>query len=495
MNKEKEFIWSADNELRIRLHKLADSGIKVWLDGERLKFQAEQGRITEEELTWMRQNKEAIIAYVLEKRTVQEKSFDLTPIQKAYFLGRDDLYELGGISANYYFEIDMDELNLEKFEQAFNQVIRKNESLRGVILNCGKQAVLDEVPWYSIEVRSVKDEKEQKELRFQWEKKMYPLESWPMFHVGITTKDNHSYRLHVGFDCILLDAWSVTLMLKQIYKLYADEDVVFPAYTFREYCAEQGKLQNDRLQAQAEKYWTQRCNSLPKAPALRYAKELSDIKTPHFRRINYELSKSDTETVYLKAKEYKVTPAAVLCTVYMKVLAEYAQNPRYSLNLTVFNRLSSNREVQEVLGDFTNISIAVYEAEKGRTFKEEVAETQKEFWNLVKYRGYEGVRIIRKLPKDNPVQSCLPVVFTGILQGLKQADYYLPNWAREIYAYSQTPQVSLDYQATDFKGNLSINWDYVEQAFDNNTIQEMFNKNISLLKKVIQVGWEQEIGI
>ena len=114
---------------------------------------------------------------------------------------------------------------------------------------------------------------------------------------------------------------------------------------------------------------------------------------------------------------------------------------------------------------------------------------------MVKYRGYEGVKIIRKMPKDNPVQASLPVVFTGILQGLKQADYYLPNWAREIYAYSQTPQVSLDYQATDFKGNLSVNWDYVVQAFENSVIQEMFDKNIALLRKIIQLGWEQEIEI
>lgn len=138
------------------------------------------------------------------------------------------------------------------------------------------------------------------------------------------------------------------------------------------------------------------------------------------------MPRSDTETIYMKAKEYKVTPAAVLCTVYMKVLAEYAESPEFSINLTVFNRLSANREVQEVLGDFTNISIAVYEAKKGRSFKEEVLETQKEFWNLVKYRGYEGVKIIRKMPKNNPVQASLPVVFTGILQGLKQSDYYLP---------------------------------------------------------------------
>ena len=46
-----------------------------------------------------------------------------------------------------------------------------------------------------------------------------------------------------------------------------------------------------------------------------------------------------------------------------------------------------------------------------------------------------------------------------------------------------------------FKGNLSVNWDYVVQAFENFVIQEMFDKNIALLRKIIQLGWEQEIEI
>ena len=53
-------------------------------------------------------------------------------------MGRDNLYELGGISANYYFEIDMDKLDVKKFESIFNQVIHDNEALRGIILKCGK---------------------------------------------------------------------------------------------------------------------------------------------------------------------------------------------------------------------------------------------------------------------------------------------------------------------------------------------------------------------
>lgn len=495
MNKTDEFIWLADNEVGMRLCNLDNDGIKLWLKGGKLKFQGAQGKITEDILNWLRQNKEAIVTYISEKDSAQEKGFDLTSIQKAYFFGRNDVYELGGISANYYFEIDMNMLDVKKFEQIFNQVIRENEALRGIILKCGKQAVLDKVPWYPIEVVRVEGEEEQKALRLEWESKMYPLESWPMFNVRLTTKDNCCYRLHMGFDCILLDDWSVVLMLKQIYRLYDNEKIIVPEYTFREYCNEQKAAQNKRLQEQAEQYWRKRVTNLPKAPMLKYAKKLSDIKKPHFRRKNYELSIDDTEKIYMKAKDYKVTPAAVLCTVYMKVLAEYAKYPEFSINLTVFNRLSTHREIQEVLGDFTNISIAVYTEKKGQAFKDEVLETQKEFWNLVKYRGYEGTKIIRKMSKDSPRQASLPVVFTGILQGLKKTEYYLPDWAKEIYAYSQTPQVSLDYQATDFKGNLSINWDYVVQAFDKNIIQEMFDKNIALLGKSVRLDWEQEIKL
>ncbi len=36
---------------------------------------------------------------------------------------------------------------------------------------------------------------------------------------------------------------------------------------------------------------------------------------------------------------------------------------------------------------------------------------------------------------------------------------------------------------------------YVVQAFENFVIQEMFDKNIALLRKIIQLDWEQEIEI
>ena len=92
MDKTKEFIWLADNELRINLNKLASDGINVWLEDEKLKFKGEQGKVTEEALKWMRQNKTAIISYLLEKEEVQDKGFDLTPVSYTHL----DVYKRQG---------------------------------------------------------------------------------------------------------------------------------------------------------------------------------------------------------------------------------------------------------------------------------------------------------------------------------------------------------------------------------------------------------------
>lgn len=492
---ENNFIWSESSGIRTLVDSLNETGIRLWAEKDKIKFQSTGEKISDEVIEVLKSKKLELLKYFSKRKEVLEQSFDLTSIQEAYFLGRDNSYELGGISANYYFEVELEQVLPEELERAFNQTIKGNEALRSIITKEGKQAVLTEVPWYHIEIMVLDDEQKRGDLRHQLEKYMYPLESWPMYRVVLTTINSCSYRLQVGFDCILLDAWSVTLWLKQLFALYSGDYITFPVYTFRAYSQDLMRNRNLKLMDAADQYWESRAAGIPPAPGLPYQKKLTDIKKPLFNRISRELSKTETVLLYKKAKEYRVTPAAVICTAYMKVLANYSDSSSFSLNLTVFNRLSTNPDIQEVLGDFTNISVAAYEPTKDDRFIDEVLKTQQEFWNLVKYRGYEGVNIIRKINRDKPVGAALPVVFTGILQGLRESDYYLPDWAKERYAYSQTPQVSLDYQATDFKGNLSVNWDYVQEAFCDELIYEMFQKNIYFLKLLIQSDWGREVSI
>ncbi len=52
---------------------------------------------------------------------------ELTALQTAYVVGRQNRYALGDIIANYYVEYQVENLDVRALERALNEVIRKNE--------------------------------------------------------------------------------------------------------------------------------------------------------------------------------------------------------------------------------------------------------------------------------------------------------------------------------------------------------------------------------
>ena len=70
--------------------------------------------------------------------------------QQAYFIGRQNNYELGQVSIYIYIEYDCakDMFHMEQFEQALNIVIQRHETLRTQFLNEMEQQILESVPYY-----------------------------------------------------------------------------------------------------------------------------------------------------------------------------------------------------------------------------------------------------------------------------------------------------------------------------------------------------------
>ena len=79
------------------------------------------------------------------------------------------------------------------------------------------------------------------------------------------------------------------------------------------------------------------------------------------------------------------------------------------------------------------------------------------------------------------MQPCDPLVF----------QISPPKELRQVYGLSKTPQVVLDYQVTDFDGNLAVNWDYAEDAFDPEILSRMFHANRNLLKRLLTENWNE----
>lgn len=102
----------ADAESMVK--QFAENGVQLFADGDKLKFRAREGAMTEEMKTQLRADKENILYYLKHRYDAlpdRYHPFELTPIQQAYIVGRKPCYEIGGVNAHYYIEFVTDRLD------------------------------------------------------------------------------------------------------------------------------------------------------------------------------------------------------------------------------------------------------------------------------------------------------------------------------------------------------------------------------------------------
>ena len=79
-------------------------------------------------------------------------------------MGRNNMYELGGVGCHGYLEIVFDEvLNIEMMENAWNKVIQKHDMLRAIVFDVGYQIVQESVPYVHIPCIDLRNDKEHSE--------------------------------------------------------------------------------------------------------------------------------------------------------------------------------------------------------------------------------------------------------------------------------------------------------------------------------------------
>lgn len=473
------------------IDSFASRGVTLWLDEGKLKFRAANGVLSAEDKECLKSNKAGIIAQ-LEKITAEESNaFPLSPIQKSYLVGRDSVYDLGGINTHYYMELEFDTtIDVALLENAWNDVISHDDALRLVISAQGTQHVVETAPKYSIEVVNLETPKKRLEKRKEWSHHIYPLNQWPFFTMRVSRVPNENDVLHFDFDCMIMDAWSAKIALSQMFKLYRGETVQWIDYGFKDYCNDLIAYEKQQDYSQAEAFWKSKINELVCEPDLPYAKPLSEIHNHRFARISGELSVDEFALFQQRCREYRTTPAAVISTAYLKALLNFSKNDSLTINSTIFNRLPLHKEINSVVGDFTNIAFITL-SKKCKNFLECVQSVQKDLWQLVRFHTYDGTKILKFKEGLSPMRAQMPIVITCVLENGQKSNSDMPDGLRQIYALSKTPQVVLDYQVTNFDGRLSVNWDYAEPAFAFETLKQMFATNLNLLKRLLTEKWEE----
>jgi len=250
--------------------------------------------------------------------------------------------------------------------------------------------------------------------------------------------------------------------------------------TFRDYVLAVDRMRGGAEYRRALRYWQERIGELPGPPALPLGTRPDEVGA--FHRLTTELDPAAWRAIRGWAGSLDLTPSAVVCTAFCAALAAYAESPRFTLNLTTFNRLPVHPDVDAVVGDFTATTLLAVE-HRAQSFVDNARRVQERIWRDLEHRLVSGVEVLRLLRRDprGRADALMPVVFTSALLSGEEP---VPagGWRAEpVYAVSQTPQVLLDHQVTEHAGRLVCSWDYLAAAFPPGLVEAMFDGFAGLL--------------
>ncbi|WP_310424064.1 amino acid adenylation domain-containing protein [Chamaesiphon sp. VAR_48_metabat_135_sub] len=494
--------------LHLLIDSLADRGIKLSIEGDALIVDAPQGKLTTEVREALKAQKAEIVALLQQHRDRQPvndlpvlvaapesryEPFPLTDMQHAFWIGRSGILELGGVSNHGYYEIEGGDLDVDRLQIALQRLIDRHDMLRAVVMPDGQQRILEEVPLYRMPVVDLRGKAETEieaglaGIREEMSHQVLPADRFPLFDFRATRLDGARLRLHISYDLLVFDAWSLFRLFEEWFQVYQQPDCVLPALdiSFRDYAIAEQNLCQTELYKRSRAYWLDRIDKLPPAPDLPLAKSPKELKQHRCRRYNAQMGTADWQRLKQKAKNIGLTPSGMLLAAFAEILALWSQNPQFTLNLALFNRLPLHPHVDRLLGDFTSVTLLGVDNSAPESFRDRAMRIQTQLWQDLEHRYYSGVRVTRELTRrQGNVPNAMPVIFTSTLgfAGIGQETLTFSHFGELVYGISQASQAWMDIQVWEEQETLTFNWDVVEELFPAGAIDEMFAAYCDLLQ-------------
>jgi amino acid adenylation domain-containing protein len=433
----------------------------------------------------------------------RHQPFPLTDIQQAYWLGRQAMPGSRGIATHRYQEFRLPNFDLKRFSDALNLLIRRHDMLRVVIRPEGLQQILEHVPEYQIRHTDLRDLPDDavatclRRVRDELSHQVLDPSRWPVFEFRATRVDDVYTHLHISTDMLLLDASSSRLLANELNQLYTGDVSALPplGLSFRDYVLAEQSMHNGPEYLRARDYWRQRLSDFAPAPELPLAIDPEQVESPRFTRRAASLKAADWTRLSERARHIGVTPSVVLLAAFSAVLAVWSKQPRYTLNLTLSNRLPLHPEVDALVGDFTSLILLEANMAPVRPFTQYAQALQAQLWRDMDHAAFSGVQVLRELAQMHGMQFArMPVVFTSTLgDDHKQPDTKHATLAdttgaigETVFGISQSSQVWLDHQVSERAGELIFEWDSFEEIFPDGMLDAMFDAYCRLLHRLVE---------
>lgn len=409
--------------------------------------------------------------------------FPLTKIQEAYFVGRCSEMLWGGTGCYAGFEIDMENLDTDRFVNALKKTVERHEMLRCIITEDGEQYITENYePKITIYRRSniIDMEKHLSSVHDEIMTQVIPV-GRPLWDMRITEMNDNEWRIHFGIDFIIADALSLNLFWSDMEKFYNGDELVplnFTYYDYLKYTSE--NIDNNSFNDDKE-YWYNKAKDFPESPQLPYCETDKTNLYKKFVRRSAVLSEEEYKSLVAKSGSQGLTVASVLLELFSEVLASRSSNKHFGIMLTTFRRENIHSDVNKIIGDFTNLMLTEINIDNSGVINN-AKKIQSTIQHDYTHGLYSAIDFVKYINSIHGKQTIYPVVFTSAI-GVGNAGNIFTQGI--VSSASSTPQVFIDHQIYEnADGGITLSWDTADYVFMPNVIDDMFEVYVNLVKKL-----------
>jgi amino acid adenylation domain-containing protein len=420
--------------------------------------------------------------------------FPMTRVQEAYWVGRREFLTLGSAAAQTYRELRCSpDLDLERLERAFDTLIKRHPMLRAVATADGRQRIQPHGLPFRIPIQDLRGAADPAGAMLAWRGEMShsvrDLESGPLIEMRASRLEDE-VRLHFGIDAFVCDAWSRVLLLEELHVLMQSPEASLAPLelTFRDYVRASERVSRERAWA----WWGERLDDLPPPPRL----PLSHTPGGSFVRRHDRLDAGQWARFQERARSAGVTASAALLAAFGWILSRWSAQDDLTVNVTAFQRLPIHPDVNRLIGDFTTVLPHTVEAD-WTSFRRHARAEQARLWRELANAEVSGVDLAREMARRSGRidPTGFPVVFTSALTTPELAREFDWSWLGElVHGISQTPQVWLDLQVYEHRGELHYNWDSIDDLFLPGAPDAMFEAWRRLIGSLVETAWDEAPG-
>jgi amino acid adenylation domain-containing protein len=490
---------------------LSHRGVRLWLDGEQLRFRAPQGTLTSELKAQLAERKDELREFLREVQSSLEATAAPAispaprdtdpplsfPQERLWFTAQ---WEPESAAYNISDAVVIEgRINLPALEKSLNEIIRRHEILRTSFVARSGGPVQKIAPEAQLAIKLIEldhldaaaREAETQRIISAETSAPFDLAQSPLLRVVLIRLKAERHILLVNAHHIISDGWSTGVLIHELVSLYSAFTSGQPSpllplpIQYADFAVWQRQwLAGKRLESERA-FWREQLSGAPASLDLPTDKPRSAARTTSGATHRFDLSPTLSSAVRELSQRERVTPFMVLLAAWSVLLSKYSGQEDVLVGSAHAHR--SRTEVENLIGFFVNTLVLRTNLSGDPSFLVLLARVRDVTISAQAHQDLPFDKLVDELQLERDLSRTPVYQVAFTFQNAPEAELTAPDLVlTRLELPSHTSKFDLTLIITDSEPSMTGELEYSTDLFEADTIVRMAGHLQTLLAQALK---------